>query len=518
MPNRNIVNNIMSNQKLAKNISKKLLKIGLDYFNDFLSTFSPPQSRSYNRFILIVNQRWPMKTNISIIGAGLNGLMCAINLARRGMTVEVFEKRTHQEICAPKYNLNGKIGRSMSMDLSTRGIHALKAINVFNEIEKKSVPMFNKIFHLSDNSLSTFPYGRHQDENILTISRTHLYQTLYQACLKIPNITINFGHILFDIDVSLRVLHFLVPEQKKECTISTDLVIGADGVNSKVRELIEKHTHKPFKKNLYSHSYKELSIPKHKNSALDHEAMHLWPREEFMLVAQPNFDGSFTCALLLKNSDEQYSFKELTPETIEDFFALNFSDALPFMPHLVSEFKENPVGNLYTISGSDWTTHDFVLILGDAAHGMVPFFGQGINCGFEDCTVLMDILDNTQYNWPLSLQLFNKQRVVDANAISAMSSVNYPELLDNPNLDIIMKEKHIELLLSREFGDLYRTYHNLVCFDRVPYAQIEKIRALQVKILSQLAKSSGPVQEIDRNKVVHLLSHYRHDLDETLWQ
>lgn len=451
-----------------------------------------------------------MVSNVSIIGAGLNGLMCAITLARRGFNVEVFERRTHQDICAPKYSLNGKIGRSMSMDLSTRGLFALKEINVFDEIVARSIPMIDKIYHLQNGSVLPIPYGRDKSEHILAISRTDLYKILFNTCRDYPNISIRFGHILHDVDVNLHLLNFLVPSERRESLISTDILIGADGVNSKVREILERENKLPFKKSLYDHCYKELTIPKNKLSGLHHNAMHLWPRHQFMLVAQPNFDGSFTCALILKNDTSKESFKHIEgAQAVVEFFQTHFPDVVNLMPHLASEYKENPVGYLNTISGTRWVHNDFILILGDAAHGMVPFFGQGVNCGFEDCTILSELLDQTAHHWPNTMKMFNAIRVPDANAISSMSSINYPELLEEPDLEKIILEKQLENMLSKEFSHIYRTYHNMVCFDRIPYSCIEKIRTVQTKLLAQFAEQNSNIDNIDRSQIENLINIYK---------
>ncbi len=464
-----------------------------------------------------------MTIKVAIIGAGLSGLMCAINLARRGFVVDVFEKRTHEEICAPNYNLNGKRGRSMPMDISARGIYALKEINIFERISAQSVPMINKIFHLEDGNLLTIPYGRDDSETILTISRTHLYQTLFKASQNYKNISVNFGHILQDVDVDLRLLKFIVPSKKNNSVISTDILIGADGINSKVREILEKQNALPFKKTHFSHAYKELTIPENPSLKLDLSAMHLWPRNQFILLAQPNFDRSFACALIMKNDSSEASFNHIESQgDVQDFFNKHFVDIAAFMPNLAIEYKENPIGLLNIISGTRWVANDFILILGDAAHGMVPFFGQGINCSFEDCTTLAQLLDQFENNWPLAMRVFNDIRVPDANAISAMSSINYPELLEKPDLEKIILEKQVELMLSREFSQIYRTYHNLVCFDRIPYAAIEKIRNLQTKLISQLAIKRPKMGKLERSDVLAALNDYNsqlaaHELGESKW-
>lgn len=453
-----------------------------------------------------------MKNHISIIGAGLTGLMCAIKLAQRGFKVDVFEKRFHEELCGHHYNINGKAGRSMSMDISSRGIYALKNIGVLENIEKKSIPMHDKIFHLQPNTTACIPYGRNDSEHILTTPRTHLYQTLYDACQSYDSISIRYGYILQNIDTKLRTLNFLVPKEKKEAQCSTDIVIGADGVNSKVRDYVEKETGSSFDKKLFSHSYKELNIPKNKNCPLNINAMHLWPRNQFMLVAQPNIDHSFTCALIMKNDNSKHSFNWMEKNySTESFFDEFFPNIKPFMPTLKKDYKNNPISHLKTVMGNTWIANDFMLLLGDAAHSMVPFFGQGVNCGFEDCTILSDLLGQYNNHWPTVLQKYNQCRVQDANAISHLSAYNYPELLSEININELIFEKELENTLNRTYPNLFRSYHNLVCFDQVPFSNISKIKPLQKNLLKNLSK-----KDLDQYSFDRALQNYQKELSQAL--
>jgi kynurenine 3-monooxygenase len=433
-----------------------------------------------------------MARDIAIIGAGLSGLMTAILLAQRGYNVSVYEKRSHEDLSENTPQRSHDSGRAMSMDLSLRGIRALKKAQVFSQLESHAVFMKEKIFHLSNDK---------------QFSRKDLYLSLYNSCLNYNNILFYFQHELIDISFSSRMLTF--NNNKLLIYSSPDYVIAADGVNSRARNACEKLSGLDFSREPFSHHYKELAISAKHACALEFHAMHLWPRSGFMLVAQPNSDGSFTCALLLK------------PETFRDidrnfgvlsFFRDHFSELVPLMPELEKDYASHSVNSFKIIKASQWSFAHWLLLIGDAAHGMTPFFGQGVNCSFEDSLMLIELLDLYNDDWHMATKHFNDARPGDALAINEMSEVNYPELSHNANINHIFDIRTIEKYLLNNFSYLYRSYHNYICFDSTPYKQAQNIKAIQMALLNDIAINKKTADKIDESYVTMRLNSYRKEL------
>ncbi len=452
-----------------------------------------------------------MGNSITIIGAGLTGLMAALHLAQRNIPVKIYEKRSLQEITKKRYTASGQIGRSMSMDISARGLFALDAIDSLQQIVENSVPMTHKIFHEHDGTTLTLPYGQHEHENILTVSRTHLFNTLVERCMLWPNIEIEFEHMLIDIDFSFRSVTLFDSSSMTEKIIYPQVVIGADGTNSRVRALIGDNG-VAFKISYFPMSYKELTIPASHAEGLSSNAMHKWARNNAMLVAQPNNDGSFTCALLLPERGQPYSFNSINSACLlRRFFKEQFPQAFSRMPDLEAEYFRNPVGRMKIIRGNRWSRGGFALLMGDAAHGMVPFFGQGVNCCFEDCTFLAQCVDQYDTDWSSTLEAFDMLRAPEANAINSLSYENYPELFSFEQIGKIQLVRKIESLLM-EKHDRYRSYHNLICFERVPYTFVQRVKAVQTQLLSRLSERVDGVEQIDNALLEHELAIYEQEL------
>jgi kynurenine 3-monooxygenase len=451
-------------------------------------------------------------SDVVVIGAGLSGLSAALFLAQRGFSVSLYEGRSQEEI--ERYDLveGSGSGRSMSMDLSARGIYALKQVEVFNEAVTNAVPMRNKIFHGIDGALTYIPYGRGDKEHVLTVSRNHLYQCLLSAAQSKENIKVLFKQMMIDLNFDDLTVFFKDRNTNNSYTINPQIVIGADGSNSKVRSCFEKYSGVKFITTLLKQSYKEMNIPSELGVRLEQQAMHLWARDEFMFVAQPNRDHSFTGALIMPEFGHAVSFANIkTGDQITKLFHEFFPDLLPLLPNLAKEYEEHPLGHLRLLQGPRWTINGNMLLLGDAAHGMVPFFGQGVNCCFEDCTVLNECLDQAHDQWPIALTLFNERRVRNGNAICAMSYENFPELHHSHVRDTVLLKKQIDVALIKRYSS-YVSYHNLVYFHRVPYLYAMAIKGIQEPLLQKLSQGIKSVDELNWALVDEELKRYNNQV------
>lgn len=454
-----------------------------------------------------------MHQEIAIIGAGISGLACALHLAQRGFRVVIWEHRSEDDLYSRDVVASLSSGRAMSMDLSARGIHALKHIGVFDSIEKLGIHMTHKIFHDRDNKLVYIPYGPTKNNYILAISRNELFQALLNKAMNSKNITINFSYKFEEIKFSEPILTLRNLKTNNLIINKPHIIIGADGINSSVRAAFERYVGLCFSSTPMPQSYKELSIPKNLGQNLDLNAMHVWSRNEIMLVAQPNADHSFTCALLMPAEATKYCFARIrNPADLKALFKTNFADVYELMPDLISEYEHSKTGALRILQGKTWTCDGHFALIGDAAHGMVPFFGQGVNCCFEDCTVLDQCLDEANNHWPTALLLFDQRRVTNGNAISSMSFTNYPELLEPNVLERVLLKKQIETTITKSYANKYISYHNLVCFHRVPYVYALACKRIQEPMLDRLASQIQHVDQLDWNQVEQEISSYQKQL------
>ena len=423
----------------------------------------------------------------TIIGSGLTGPLLAIMLANRGYTVDLYEKR------ADLRKADISAGRSINLALSHRGIHALKSANIFNEIEPLLIPMKGRMVHLPEDNTDFQPYSINSHEYINSVSRGELNKILMTAAEKTGNVNIHFKHTLSKAESGV-----LVFENGKRIEAEGE-IFGADGAGSVVRQYIDSNSDKPSKSEPLGHAYKELSISA--NAAgefkLEPNALHIWPRGQFMLIGLPNTDRSFTCTLFMPNEGD-VSFKSLKTEAdVVDFFNTHFSDALPLLENFPQSYFENPTGQLATVYADNWYYKNFYLI-GDAAHAVVPFFGQGMNASFEDCTVLMDCVDSGDDNWLNIFSSYNKMRKPDADAIAQMAIENYIEMRDSVAQSDYKAKKKIANSLSIEFPDRFIPRYNMVSFTSIPYSEVYKRGKIQQEIISQLMENELDLQKAEK--------------------
>jgi kynurenine 3-monooxygenase len=432
------------------------------------------------------------KKNIAIVGGGLVGSLLAIFLRRRGYNITVFERRPDLRTSTLQ------AGRSINLALSTRGIKALEECGLGNIISTIAIPMHGRMMHDPLGKLSFLPYGK-EGQYINSVSRSDLNGLLMDAAER-QGAKFLFGHRCVHINIQETQISWtltpvdgpldtLMPGQVTTQTF--DMIIGADGAFSAVRGALQFTDRFDFSQDFIEHSYKELHITSEAGISLERNALHIWPRESFMMIALPNPDGSFTCTLFLPFEGDR-SFASLdTPSKIESFFKDMFPDAYALMPNLLDNFQSNPTSSLVTMKCFPWVRNNTMLI-GDAAHAVVPFYGQGMNAGFEDCRILNQLLDTHHDNWNEVLPLFQSQRKVDADAIAQLALDNFIEMRDLVADEEFLLRKKIEARLHTLFPARWIPQYSMVTFrDDIRYSEAYATGQKQKRIMDEVMRMPG---------------------------
>ena len=410
-----------------------------------------------------------MKKNIAIIGAGLVGSLLAIYLSRRGYKVKIFERRGDMRREAMS------AGRSINLALSDRGIRALEEVGIMEEIRKICIPMHGRFIHNADGTTAFQPYGK-QGQFINSVSRGELNRKLMDLAEQ-QGAGIFFNHNCEKIDWKNNKVSFEAANSELR-TSNFELLFGADGAYSAAR-LQHQLQHDRFQYSQYyiDFGYKELNIPAgdKRSFRMEKNALHIWPRGNYMLIALPNTDGSFTCTLFFPFEGEP-SFASLTTgEKVKTFFERTFTDALPLMPTLEEDFFHNPTSSLVTVKCFPWIREDKFALIGDAAHAIVPFFGQGMNCGFEDCSILDGLMEKHGEDWKKILEAYQLLRKPDGDAIAELALNNFIEMRDKVGDPKFLLQKKIEAKLHEKFPDKWIPAYSQVTFN----PQIRYSEALQ---------------------------------------
>jgi kynurenine 3-monooxygenase len=417
---------------------------------------------------------------IAIVGAGLVGSLQAILMAKKGYQVQVLEHRPDRR----KSEFIG--GRSINLALSDRGWKALDLAGVSDKIREIALPMYRRCMHDLQGNLTYQPYGL-DNEAIYSVSRGLLNKTLMNEAEHYPNI-----EYLFDLkckDVDLRDNTLVMQNLNKEVeTFKFDKLFACDGAFSAVRGRMQRTTGFNYQQSYLGHGYKELEIPANEDGThkLENDCLHIWPRGEFMMIALPNIDGSFTLTLFMTIEGE-VSFNSLnTNEKIMNFFLERFPDAVPLIPELLEDFNNNPVGNLMTVKCDPWQYNDDILLLGDAAHAIVPFYGQGMNAGFQDCTVFNEMYEERGGNWNNLMKDFSDQHHKNGHAIADLALYNYIEMRDKTADPDFLLRKKIEAKFTRLHPDLWLPLYSRVTFTQTPYAEAMAHGDRQRAIMDQI--------------------------------
>lgn len=404
-----------------------------------------------------------MNEKIAIVGGGLSGSLLSIYLAKRGFKIDLYERR-------PDMRANRiSAGKSINLALSTRGIKALEKIGLHTEILTDAIPMYGRMIHDKEGELAFQPYGK-QGQAINSVSRGRLNIKLLELADAHDNITLHFNNRCTDVDYENGACTFETAEGKI-LNATADHIIGTDGAFAATRGKLQITDRFNYSQHYLQVGYKELAIPAGAGGSflMEKNALHIWPRGAFMMIALPNPAGDYTCTLFLPFEGEK-SFASLkTPDDVSAFFRQQFPDAVPMMPTLLEDFFANPTSSLVTVKCYPWVKDGKIALAGDAAHAVVPFFGQGMNCSFEDVLVLDECIEKYLPDWTTAFTTYQELRKPNADAIADLAVQNYYEMADKVGDKQFLHKKHIEHLLTELYPETFKSQYELVTFSTSPY-------------------------------------------------
>lgn len=435
---------------------------------------------------------------ILVVGAGLCGTLMAIRLAQLGYSVDVLERRgdmRRQDVDA---------GRSINLALSARGLAGLEMIGLKSELLDDIIPMYGRRIHDLEGHTTLYKYSGRSDEYINSVSRSGLNIELLNYADRTGNINILYGTQVTHIDLDTTEVHYL-DEAGIAHHGSYDVIFGADGAGSAVRRSMQKRSNSirfDFSQRYLDTGYKELVIPAGPAGSwqIDKHALHIWPRDGHMMIALPNTDGSFTLTLFIRFEGPS-SMETLDTDTrVMDFFREQYGDAVPFMPTLLKDWHDNPTSSLGMIKCYPWVVGQTVLI-GDSAHAIVPFYGQGMNCAVEDCVIMDRLIEQHDHDWSEILPAYQELRKAHTDAIGDLAIDNFYEMRDDTADPVFNKKRKIELRLESEFDDYYSKYGLVTFRPDLDYHQAMTLGRRQDDLLMQIAASLESIDDMDLSAV-----------------
>ena len=438
-----------------------------------------------------------MSKNITIVGAGLVGSLLSIYLAKRGYTVSIYERR-------PDLRKNRiSAGRSINLALSDRGWRGLEGVGIGDEIREVAIAMKGRMIHALDGKLSFQPYGK-EGQAIYSVSRGGLNCVLMDLAEK-QGVQLFYNERCTNIDIKTATAHFENDTTQKKSSVTASRIFSTDGAFSAGRLQLQLSTDKfNYSQNYLEHGYKELTIPATANGdyILEPNALHIWPRGHFMLIALPNMDKTFTCTLFFPFEGEP-SFASLdTKEKVSSFFKKTFPDIHSLMPTLEEDFFSNPSPSLVTVKCFPWSNEEKFLLVGDAAHAIVPFFGQGMNCGFEDCVVLNQLMDEHNNDWQKIFTEFESSRKPDTDAIADLAVANFIEMRDKTADPKFLLQKKIEARFSEKYPQKWTPLYSMVTYSpHIRYSEALKEGMKQEAIMQKIMSLPGIEKNWDSEEV-----------------
>jgi kynurenine 3-monooxygenase len=422
---------------------------------------------------------------VNIVGAGLAGALLALLMARRGLRVALYERRPDPRQAEPES------GRSINLALAARGMRALERAGVMERVRPLLIPMRGRMVHEPSGHTALQPYGQREHEVIWSVGRADLNRVLIEEAARHASVRVRFGQTCLGADLQHDRLHFRDHASGAVHEAALAPTIATDGAGSAIRASLAAVGLLSEREEWLDHDYKELTLPAGAAHALERQALHIWPRGGFMLIALPNTDGSFTATLFLARAGTP-SFAALTSAAaVVEFFEREFADAVPLLPELPAQFAAHPQGQLGTVHAAPWHVAGSVLLLGDAAHAIVPFHGQGMNAAFEDCTVLDEMLAGGG-DWEALFAQFERARRPNAEAIARMALENYTEMRDAVLDERFLRHKALAMALERRFPERFIPRYSMVMFHpEISYADALRRGAVQARLLEELDPGDG---------------------------
>lgn len=403
----------------------------------------------------------------------------AAYLAKAGHSVQMYEKlpdpRSDE---APR-------GRSINLAISTRGIHALEEIGIAEDVLHAAVPMRGRVIHGASGDLTFQPYGTALHHVINSVSRVGLNIALLNAAEKCPTAELRFNQRCTGVNLETASVELTHCRSNERHMVPGDIVVGSDGAFSTVRGRMQHLDRFDYRQDYLTHCYKELTIPPGPDGEflMAKDALHIWPRGGFMMIALPNIDGSYTCTLFWP-TEGPVSFDAVKTEAeIKRVFERNFPDAVPLMPRLVEDFQANPTSSLVTVRCAPWYYRDKVVLLGDAAHAVVPFYGQGMNASFEDCTVLNACIQQHAPDWERAFSTYHELRKENVDTLADLALGNFIEMRDHVGSSRFLLNKKLERTLARVLPGWFVPLYTMVTFSRIPYAEAVRRSKKQNRIV-----------------------------------
>ncbi len=444
-----------------------------------------------------------MPKTATIVGAGLVGSLWAVYLAKAGLHVKIFERRADirkAEISA---------GKSINLALSDRGWRAFETVGIHERVRKMAIPMYGRMMHDTDGNLSFQPYGQ-KGQAIYSVSRGGINALMMDIAEEEGQLDIYYHQKCYDVDAIKGICYFEHTKTGEHTQIKSDLVFGTDGAFSAVRySELQKQAGFDYSQHYIEDGYREILLPANPDGSykLEKNALHIWPRGRFMLIALPNEDGSFTCTLFMPHRGPQ-SFEQLTStDRVNAFFEQTFPDFYALMPEVGDSWSDHPLSSLALIQCYPWTYHR-VALLGDAAHATVPFYGQGMNCGFEDCSIMWQLMQQYGQNWPQIFEAYQQERKPNADAMQELSLHNYHVMRDYVADPDFLLQKKLERKIQELYPETYMPLYSMVTFSHIPYAEAKKKGMQQNKEIKEILKKYPIDAFFENNTITEWIHHY----------